>query len=87
MAGGREYTGGQRKIIKRHYETMEPRSVQRLQEVVSELYLADSEAAQKRLWKSVETALKNLKIDDARSRKVLAERDLEGLAAMVGEMK
>ncbi len=86
MAGGREFTSGQRKIIKRHYDTAEPRAVQRLQEVVSELYVAESESAQNRLWKSVATALKNLKIDDSRARGILEDRDLGKLAVLVEEI-
>ncbi len=86
MSGGREYTKGQRKIIKRHYETAEPRAVQRLQEVVSELYVAESDSAANRLWKSAATALKNLNRSDARAQQILEERDLGELAALVAEL-
>ena len=87
MAGGREYSKGQQKIIKRHYDSMEPRAIQRLQEVVSELFVAESEAARKRLWKSVQTAFKNLKIDDTRARTILEEQDLGALAELVGTLR
>lgn len=86
MAGGREFSDGQRRIIKRFYDTRETRAIQRLQEVVSELFVCE-ESAKKRLWISAGTALANLKIDDARARRIIAERDVRGLATLVAELK
>lgn len=83
MAGGREYSGHQQKIIRRHYETLDTRSLNRLQEVVSELALTEDQPKRTRLWKSAETALKNLQKQDEQARLVLEQRDVQGLAKLV----
>jgi intergrase/recombinase len=47
---------------------------------VSELYLADSEAKQKRLWERVHKAMVNLKIPPAIIEHIMGKRDVEILA-------
>jgi len=86
MAGGREYSRHQQKIISRYYEHLDTIAVARLGELVGELYLAESEATKKRLWARAEKALGKAGANEARVRKILEDRDLEGLAALVGEL-
>lgn len=83
MAGGREYTGHQRKIINRYYEHKDTIMLTKLAETVSELYLCTSEKKAEALWKSAATAIKNIGADPARAAKVLAARDVQGLARLV----
>ncbi|MEM1423089.1 MAG: hypothetical protein AAGH64_03700 [Planctomycetota bacterium] len=85
MAGGREYSRTQKKIIDRYYEHRDSIMAQKLGEIVSELYLADGKKAES-LWKRAEKALANLSANDARVRTVLEARSLEGLAKLVNEL-
>ena len=86
MAGGREYSQTQKKIIDRYYEHRDSIMAQKLGEIVSELYLAEGKKAES-LWKRAEKALANLSANDARVRKVLDERSLEGLAKLVNDLE
>ena len=85
MAGGREYTGHQRKIINRYYEHRDTIMLEKLGEIVSELYLCANEKKATALWKSAATALKNLKVDPAWAEKIVSAKDVQGLAKLVQE--
>jgi hypothetical protein len=82
----RDLTGHQRKIVDRYYEHRDTIMVHKLGEIVSELALAESDKARDRLWARAEKALANLATNEARVRKVLADRSVEGLARLVGEL-
>lgn len=90
MAGGREYTKHQRGIINRYYEHIDTITIQRLGEIVTELYLADTDKKREQLWKRAAVALEKAFKGSTREadgvRKVLAARDVEGLARIVGGM-
>jgi hypothetical protein len=86
MAKGQFHSSYQKGIIKRYYENKDDINSQKLGEIVSELYLADSPAKAARLWKSAETALTNLGANKARVDKIVAAKDLQGLAKLVEEM-
>ncbi len=85
MAGGREYSRGQKKIIDRYYEHRDSIMAQKLGEIVSELYLAEGKKAQT-LWTRAEKALANLAANNTEVQKVLADRDLGGLARIVNRL-
>ena len=59
MAKGQNLSSYQKGVIKRYYQNKDTLASQKLGELVSELYLADSPKKLDRLWKSVETALVN----------------------------
>jgi len=87
MAGGREYSNHQRKIINRYYEHLDTISLGKLGELVSELYLAaGDEKKSAALWKRAEKALAKVEAGDARVRKVLTEKDVKGLASLVNDL-
>ena len=75
-----DYTPHQRKIIERYYDNRDGIMLTRLQELASELYLADTTAKQDRLWKRVRTALAQLKVTPARIEHIVASRDPTVLA-------
>jgi len=77
----------QRGIIKRYYEHAETLALQQLAEIVSDLYLADTEAKKAKLWQKAESALLKLKAHKGQTQKVIASRDLEGLAKMLTELQ
>ncbi len=87
MARGREYSEQQRRIIRRHYDTLEDRSIGRLQELVGELFLAETEASRKRLWKQVGTACRNAKISDVGITRAVERQDLDALARAVASIR
>ncbi len=76
----REYSDYQKDVISRYYNRMDTLMLQKLQELVSELYLADSEAKRKRLWERVHKAMINLKIPPALIEHIMGKKDVEILA-------
>ena len=78
-------TPHQDKIIKRYYEHRDEILVARLQEIVSELYLADSEAQRRRLWSRAAKAMSGLKVPERLSSHILAQREPELLARHLKE--
>lgn len=82
----RDLTGHQRKIVDRYYEHRDTIMVHKIGEIVSELAMAESDKARDRLWTRAEKALANLSANEARVRKVLSDRSVEGLARLVGEL-
>lgn len=79
----REYTAHQKKIINNFYRNRDTLSLQKLQEFVSDLYLAESEKKKEQIWKRVEKALAPFDISDELREHVLTSRDPEVLAANV----
>lgn len=75
-----DYTPHQRKIIDRYYDNRDDIMLAKLSEIVSDLYLATSEAAAKRLWTRADTAMKNLKIPDPVRTHILASGKVDVLA-------
>jgi hypothetical protein len=83
MSGTPERSRYQKGIIRRYYEHREGISTQRLGEIVTELYLADSEKKKAKLWEQAEKALRTAGANEAWLTKVVAEKNLEGLAEIV----
>lgn len=79
----REFSAYQQKVIKRYYENLDTIMLQKLQELVTELYLADTAAQRERLWDRVEKAMVKLKIPPKVADHILAQRSVEILAANV----
>ena len=91
MGGGREYTGYQRKIINRYYDNIDTIVVTRLGEIVTDMALAQGDQKKlDRLWKRAEQALEKVRDKEGNPdpgiRKVLDNRDVEGLAALVQKL-
>jgi hypothetical protein len=86
MAKGHHYTSYQKGIIKRYYEHKDDILNQRLGEIVSDLYLTGTPAKAARLWKSAHKALLGAGANKARVEKLVAERNVEALAALVNEL-
>jgi hypothetical protein len=82
----KELTNHQRKIVNRYYEHRDTISATKLQEMVSELYLADSEKKKQQLWKRAAQALATTKLNAAEVQKVIAEQDVEKLARLVAQL-
>ncbi|HNQ23717.1 MAG TPA: hypothetical protein PKK06_11540 [Phycisphaerae bacterium] len=76
-----EYTPHQQGIIKRYYDQRDQIMLERLQEVVSELYLVESEKKREQLWKRVAQAMEVLKVPPGLAQHILTQRRPEILAA------
>jgi hypothetical protein len=76
----KEFSGYQKKVIKDYYKNLDKIALAGLQELVSKIYLAESESKKEILWKQVEAALKKLKIPDAIAQHILQKRDVQILA-------
>jgi len=81
----RQYSPYQRGLIRRYYEQLDVISLQKLQELVTELYLADSDAKRRRLWDRVEKAMIRLQAPEPIVRHILEKREVEILARNVQE--
>ena len=75
-----DYTPHQRKIIDRYYEHKSDIMLTKLSELVSELFLADTDKKRDKLWERVGIAMKNLKIKPELAARILAQRDPKMLA-------
>jgi hypothetical protein len=78
-----DYTRHQKKIIERYYDRRDEIMLGKLQEIVTELYLAESDAKRDQLWKRAEKAMKALKVPDAIVKHILAQAKPEILAKNV----
>jgi len=76
----RAYTKHQQDIIRNYYENRDSIALQRLGELVTELYLAETEAKKKQLWERVEKAMAQLKVTPAIASHIMQKKDVEVLA-------
>ena len=76
----KEYTPYQQRIIKNYYRNRQGLALQKLQELVSELYLAETDKKRDQLWKRVAKALGNLEIEPKLVEHILEQRSAEVLA-------
>ncbi|CAG0989941.1 hypothetical protein PHYC_02232 [Phycisphaerales bacterium] len=86
MAKGQHYTPYQQKIIRRFYEHRGTVLTQRLAELVTEIYLATSEKAAAKLWKSAHDTLLKSGIDPADAEDIVTNRKIQDVAAIVSAM-
>jgi hypothetical protein len=75
-----ERSAYQKKVIERYYENLDAIMLAKVQELVSELYLADSDKKRERLWDRVRRALVKLKIKPALIEHIMSKRDPKVLA-------
>lgn len=89
MARRPDLTSSQRKIVNRYYLHKDTIVVTRLQEIVSDLYLAEGKKADA-LWKRAEKALAGVQTEPplpkSRLEQSVGARDVTKLAELVGEL-
>jgi hypothetical protein len=81
----KKYSKYQQKIIKNYYENREAISLQRLSELVTELYLAEGKARE-RQWKFIVGALEKLRLPKERIEHLRKKDDPKLLAKLVEEL-
>ena len=80
-----EYSKYQQNIIKRYYDNRGAVSLQRLSELVTELYLAEGKAREKQ-WKYIVAALEKLEVKPDRIEHLRQQDDPQLLAKLVEEL-
>ncbi len=75
-----DYTPHQKRIIERYYDQRDSIMLEKLSNLVGELYLATDEKARDRLWARVAAAFKNLKVPETIAAHILDKRSPEVLA-------
>jgi len=81
----REYTAYQQQVIRNYYAQLDTILLGRLQELVTELYLAGAGKRADRLWQRAGEVMAKLKVPKAIREHILASRDIEILAKNVSE--
>ena len=79
----RQFSKHQQNLIRRYYENLDTIMLQKLQELVTELYLAKDSPAEDRLWTRAHKALTKLKIKPDLIDHIMQKRSVETLAANV----
>jgi len=67
-------------VISRYYDNLDTIMLQKLGELVGELYLADTDKQRDRLWQRAEKAIVKLKVPPAIVDHIMQKRDVEILA-------
>lgn len=81
----REYTKYQHKVISNYYQNLDKTALQRLQELVTELFLVETDKKRDRLWEQAEKAMAKIDIQPAIKEHILKSRDVQILAKNVNE--
>lgn len=81
----KKYSKHQQRIIKNYYENRKAISLQRLSELVTELYLAEGKARE-RHWKYIVGALQKLGLPEERIEHLRKKDDPRLLAKLVEEL-
>ena len=84
--GMEDYTKHQQKIIKRYYDNFDQIALQRLSELVGDLYLAEGKKRDK-LWQSAAASMEKLGIPRERIDHILGKKDPEMVARLVKELQ
>ena len=80
-----DYSKHQQGIIKRYYQNIDKIQVQKLSELVTELYLAEGKKKEK-LWKSAATLMEKLEIPASRITHIVTKQDVTLIAKLVQEL-
>ena len=75
-----QYSSHQQKIIANYYDNLDTIMLTKLQELVTELYLADSKQKQDRLWERAHKAMVKMKIKPALIDHIMKQRLVTTLA-------
>jgi hypothetical protein len=84
--GMEDYTRHQQGIIKRYYANQDGIQLQRLGELVTDLYLAEGKKREK-VWKSIVAAMQKLGVPQSRIDHIVAQNKPELLANLVQELQ
>jgi hypothetical protein len=86
MAKGQFLSGHQQGIVKRYYNNLDTISLQKLGELVSDIAVCTDAKKLGDLWQRVHKALQKSPADQLKASRIVAERNVELLAKLVGEL-
>ena len=72
-------------VVKRYYQNQDTIQSNKLSDLVSELWLAEDEKTQTKLWGKAQVALMRMGVDATKVGAVVAKRDMEALAKLVSQ--
>ena len=75
-----DYSQYQKDVISSYYNNLDTIMLGKLSELVTELYLADTQAKQNRLWQRAHKAMIKLKVPPAIIDHIMEKKDVEVLA-------
>ena len=81
-----DYTKHQQKIIKRYYDNLDTIALQRLADLVGELYLAEGKKKEK-AWQDSVRAMEKLNVPRSRIDHLLAQKNPALVAELVKELQ
>jgi hypothetical protein len=79
------FSGYQKKVIKNYYDNLDKIALTRLQELVTEIFLAPDANKKAQLWKRVESALKKLNVPQPIAENILKRQDPQILAKNIND--
>lgn len=82
----RDLSRRQSSIVKRYYDNLDAIVANRLQEAVTDLYLAESDKKRAGLWKRIKTQLDKTHADPALVTQIVEGSDVERLARLVNDL-
>jgi len=75
-----EYSNYQKDVISRYYQNFDTLMLQKLGELVTDLYLAETPAKADKLWQRAHKAMQNFKIPPAIISHIMQKKNVEILA-------
>jgi hypothetical protein len=81
-----DFTPYQQKIIKRYYDNLDTLQLQRLAELVAELYLAEGKKRE-RVWKNAQAAMQKLGVPQTRIDHLVKQANPALVAELVKELE
>lgn len=82
----RQYTEYQKKVIKGYYENNDTIKLQKLSELVTNMFLETSEKKKDRGWKRIEKMLSDLKVSEYQIGLIMKEKSLERLSKKISTL-
>ncbi|MCX5634907.1 MAG: hypothetical protein NTW55_03570 [Planctomycetota bacterium] len=76
----KEYSNYQKNVISQYYQNFDTLMFQKLGELVTDLYLAETPAKADKLWQRAHKAMQNLKIPPAIINHIMQKKSVEILA-------
>ena len=86
MAKGQHLSRHQEGIVKRYYRNLDTITLAKLGELVSDICLCTDAKKLDKMWERARVALEKIDSKDPAIQRVLATRDVKGLAALVNKL-
>ncbi len=82
----KQYSNYQKKVIKGYYDNNETIKLQKLSELVTNLYLETSDKKIENGWKRINKMLIDLKVNEYQIERIMEEKDLELLSKKISTL-